>query len=526
MTKAKENALSVEIQIISSEKVQNYQNQKAFVGGSWSDSDEDEEEKTKDEKCLMAKASNELGLWYPKGSDLENYSVCRFRSCGRIPLDRKSSVVFGVIGSLPFLPVSLIKKMVEEAYSVVEDHPAEVTVMPKFDMCPIDLLLSGLTTIMGFPVFHPIFEDTNGNVLVFPFLSGASIVQGTALSSKDLVAQHTTPLLLRKARAAAKRKESRKRVGDEGEGSKPKTKRKKVPAVRKGGSASSKNGSSLNPLRTVRPTDNVVGNLSNTGTKADDLRLESFVNQYGRDLNADKTKADNLERFENLQDNYTKLAEAHGECSNTVRKLVTARQDLEHNAKLYTNMTDRYKGLKEEHADRLEVELDKKDSALVYAERISVDRAAEKEKLVTQLSQAEIEKFDCIRKLLPIMKEYPYVKKIASGFCHSVADLLKAYPDPAPSSKTFVVPALKVSTGPPVFSVEFCGGEKDERELLKMGEVGVVLFGGGKEEDMRILRRSEGFRREDVIEMEKNGVQEEDAKDGLAKQEVVQLEAG
>ncbi|GKA55733.1 hypothetical protein Tco_0754805, partial [Tanacetum coccineum] len=34
-------------------------NQRAFVGGSWSDSDEDEEEKTKDEKCLMAKASNE-----------------------------------------------------------------------------------------------------------------------------------------------------------------------------------------------------------------------------------------------------------------------------------------------------------------------------------------------------------------------------------------------------------------------------------------------------------------------------------
>ncbi|GJT53584.1 hypothetical protein Tco_0988638 [Tanacetum coccineum] len=40
--------------------VQNYQNQKTFVGGSWSDSDEDEEEKTNDEKCLMAKASNEV----------------------------------------------------------------------------------------------------------------------------------------------------------------------------------------------------------------------------------------------------------------------------------------------------------------------------------------------------------------------------------------------------------------------------------------------------------------------------------
>ncbi|GKB26383.1 hypothetical protein Tco_0865784 [Tanacetum coccineum] len=35
-------------------------NQRAYVGGSWSDSDEDEEEKTKDEKCLMAKASNEI----------------------------------------------------------------------------------------------------------------------------------------------------------------------------------------------------------------------------------------------------------------------------------------------------------------------------------------------------------------------------------------------------------------------------------------------------------------------------------
>ncbi|GJZ83431.1 hypothetical protein Tco_0648604 [Tanacetum coccineum] len=37
-----------------------YQNLKAFVGGSWSDSNDDEEEKTKDEKCLMAKDSNEV----------------------------------------------------------------------------------------------------------------------------------------------------------------------------------------------------------------------------------------------------------------------------------------------------------------------------------------------------------------------------------------------------------------------------------------------------------------------------------
>ncbi|GJT60115.1 hypothetical protein Tco_1003648 [Tanacetum coccineum] len=41
-------------------KLSRYQNQKNFVGGSWSDSNEDEEEKTNDEKCLMAKASNEV----------------------------------------------------------------------------------------------------------------------------------------------------------------------------------------------------------------------------------------------------------------------------------------------------------------------------------------------------------------------------------------------------------------------------------------------------------------------------------
>nr|GEW99190.1 zf-CCHC domain-containing protein/DUF4219 domain-containing protein/UBN2 domain-containing protein [Tanacetum cinerariifolium] len=35
-------------------------NQRAFVEGTWSDSDEDNEEKTKDENCLVAKASNEV----------------------------------------------------------------------------------------------------------------------------------------------------------------------------------------------------------------------------------------------------------------------------------------------------------------------------------------------------------------------------------------------------------------------------------------------------------------------------------
>nr|GEX48848.1 zf-CCHC domain-containing protein/UBN2 domain-containing protein [Tanacetum cinerariifolium] len=35
-------------------------NQRAFVGGSWSDRGEEDDKKTKDETCLMAKASNEV----------------------------------------------------------------------------------------------------------------------------------------------------------------------------------------------------------------------------------------------------------------------------------------------------------------------------------------------------------------------------------------------------------------------------------------------------------------------------------
>ncbi|GJY32125.1 zf-CCHC domain-containing protein [Tanacetum coccineum] len=43
-------------------KPQRSKNQRAFIGGTWSDSGEDEEEKTKDETCLVAQASNEICL--------------------------------------------------------------------------------------------------------------------------------------------------------------------------------------------------------------------------------------------------------------------------------------------------------------------------------------------------------------------------------------------------------------------------------------------------------------------------------
>nr|GEV40535.1 hypothetical protein [Tanacetum cinerariifolium] len=61
-------------------------------------------------------------------------------------------------------------------------------------------------------------------------------------------------------------------------------------------------------------------------------------------------QADKLQTFENLQDDYSALAKTHKECSKTVKKLVTVRLDLEHNAKLYTNVSNHFKELKEEHS--------------------------------------------------------------------------------------------------------------------------------------------------------------------------------
>ncbi|GJR16164.1 hypothetical protein Tco_1089526 [Tanacetum coccineum] len=49
-------------------------------------------------------------------------------------------------------------------------------------------------------------------------------------------------------------------------------------------------------------------------------------------------------------------------------------------------------------------------------------------------------------------KEYPYIEKIASGYRHSVADLLKVHPDPAPFGDTWaptISKALGGSGAPP-----------------------------------------------------------------------------
>ncbi|GKF77339.1 hypothetical protein Tco_0229809, partial [Tanacetum coccineum] len=69
-----------------------------------------------------------------------------------------------------------------------------------------------------------------------------------------------------------------------------------------------------------------------------------------------------LERFENLLADYDNLVEAHAECPEMVRKLVTTRQDLEHNAARIVSLV---------------AKLAKKDSALTYSERLLAEGARE-----------------------------------------------------------------------------------------------------------------------------------------------------
>ncbi|GJV76281.1 hypothetical protein Tco_1507865 [Tanacetum coccineum] len=122
----------------------------------------------------------------------------------------------------------------------------------------------------------------------------------------------------------------------------------------------------------------------------------------------------------------------HAECGDLAEKLVQSRLDVKHSSDLYNSLSDQFKAFRSDHEacvgkleaskirnrelsqvnkdqalriKELEDTLAKKDSALVYSERLSTERAEKKEKLVTQLGKTEMEKFDCVRKLLPIVVE-------------------------------------------------------------------------------------------------------------------------
>nr|GEW81810.1 retrovirus-related Pol polyprotein from transposon TNT 1-94 [Tanacetum cinerariifolium] len=72
-------------------------NQRAFIGGSWSDSGEEDDEKDKHETCLMAQASNEICI----GVDLEPNEVTLSENDGEITKDVKVIASKLLVRNLP-----------------------------------------------------------------------------------------------------------------------------------------------------------------------------------------------------------------------------------------------------------------------------------------------------------------------------------------------------------------------------------------------------------------------------------------
>ncbi|GJW74956.1 hypothetical protein Tco_0134326 [Tanacetum coccineum] len=260
--------------------------------------------------------------------------------------------------------------------------------------------------LLGISWLYPCFQRYRRNVITMPeylhlpFLSSVFVVQGATFPANHLVKDPKVVAAREKkrvqvARAAAKKKESRKR-GNYEDGS-SKTKKKKILASANGTLASLNHVSSPVPLWTVAPAKQI---------KISPPPVEPFVNLSGEpvhptkepvflsETNADRSshplnnlstsdpvpqpreiltgqnieegkssrsasvyipskgamaQTDMLERFENLLANYDALAETHSECLETIQKLVDARLDLKHNAKLYTNAMSHYKTMKEEH---------------------------------------------------------------------------------------------------------------------------------------------------------------------------------
>ncbi|GJW72243.1 kinesin-like protein KIN-7O [Tanacetum coccineum] len=121
-----------------------------------------------------------------------------------------------------------------------------IVLVPSFGL----LFHAGLATTWEFSGFLPVFKDTEGNVVTmseylrFPFLDGAIVGQGDALSARR-----------------------KKRAADSEGGSKGKMKRRKVSAVRAEEEDSTEEASSTSPLRATAPNPSfLLKDVDDAGT--------------------------------------------------------------------------------------------------------------------------------------------------------------------------------------------------------------------------------------------------------------------
>ncbi|GJZ66698.1 hypothetical protein Tco_0623394 [Tanacetum coccineum] len=135
-------------------------------------------------------------------------------------------------------------------------------------------------------------------------------------------------------------------------------------------------------------------------------------------------------------------------CEDVTRQLVSTRTDFTHVSNLYNTLSNRYQQVRGEHAGcaeklinvererdelravnadqtsqikELEAELARKDSTLVFFDRVSNERAVENERLMSKLGYLEKEKTDSIGKLLPtvvrrLLNSHEYKESLSIPF--------------------------------------------------------------------------------------------------------------
>ncbi|GKC00269.1 hypothetical protein Tco_0986405 [Tanacetum coccineum] len=279
----------------------------------------------------------------------------------------------------------------------------------------------------------------------------------------------SVPLMERKARAAAKKRAERKRAADGEGGSKGKTKRRKVSAVRAEEEDSTEEASSASPLRAMAPNPSFLlkdGDDVETAESREDEHVSiprhdsanTSIHNYAEDHDESFNESEGhgltmTETVETHHANETRLTETPVPAPNPEK---TAVQDIV--PVVRSNLAgDRADGaessrpgsvyvpewtihrrsrvdtpeewlgsvLPEEPWLKLMLSFadikQARDSALVFSDRISNERAAENERLVSQLGFLKKEKIDSIGKLLPtvvrrLLSSHEYKESLSVPF--------------------------------------------------------------------------------------------------------------
>ncbi|GKA86173.1 hypothetical protein Tco_0807884, partial [Tanacetum coccineum] len=136
--------------------------------------------------------------------------------------------------------------------------------------------------------------------------------------------------------------------------------------------------------------------------------------------------------FNTLSERHRKLREEHAPCSENLAIAQAERDSLmatsAEQALRIKELEQQLKGADEVHSSavkNLEDQLAQKDSALVYAERVSSDRLSENEELRTQLAFAKREKTDAVKKLLPtvvgrLLQSHEYKQSLSVPFNYAL----------------------------------------------------------------------------------------------------------